>query len=65
MMHGDWLKTMTYSRVPVLHDVRDITLARDDLVALVSYENKVGFSLLAPWVGPYTLHFRHLRSCGR
>ncbi|KZT00504.1 WD40 repeat-like protein [Laetiporus sulphureus 93-53] len=28
------------NRVPVLHDVRDITLARDDLVALVSYENK-------------------------
>lgn len=30
------------SRVPVLHDVRDITLARNDDVALVSYENKVG-----------------------
>ncbi|CAL1699128.1 unnamed protein product [Somion occarium] len=28
------------NRVPVLHDVRDITLARNDLVALVSYENK-------------------------
>ncbi|EPT02101.1 hypothetical protein FOMPIDRAFT_1029426 [Fomitopsis schrenkii] len=28
------------NRVPVLHDVRDITLARDDQVALVSYENK-------------------------
>ncbi|KAI0783765.1 WD40 repeat-like protein [Abortiporus biennis] len=27
-------------RVPVLHDVRDITLARNDHVALVSYENK-------------------------
>ncbi len=29
------------SRVPVLHEVRDITLARNDQVALVSYENKV------------------------
>ncbi|KAH9836204.1 WD40 repeat-like protein [Rhodofomes roseus] len=28
------------NRVPVLHDVRDITLAHDDQVALVSYENK-------------------------
>ncbi|EMD35391.1 hypothetical protein CERSUDRAFT_116166 [Gelatoporia subvermispora B] len=28
------------NRVPVLHDVRDITLARNDQVALVSYENK-------------------------
>ncbi|KAH9936025.1 WD40 repeat-like protein [Amylocystis lapponica] len=28
------------NRVPVLHDVRDITLSRDDQVALVSYENK-------------------------
>ncbi|KAI0346641.1 WD40 repeat-like protein [Trametopsis cervina] len=28
------------NRVPVLHDVRDITLAKDGLVALVSYENK-------------------------
>lgn len=26
--------------MPVLHDVRDITLARNGLVALVSYENK-------------------------
>lgn len=30
-----------HSRVPVLHDVRDITMARHDGVALVSYENKV------------------------
>lgn len=29
------------SRVPVLHDVRDITLSTKDQVALVSYENKV------------------------
>ncbi len=29
------------SQVPVLHDVRDITLARNGLVALVSYEHKV------------------------
>ncbi|KAI0090434.1 WD40-repeat-containing domain protein [Irpex rosettiformis] len=28
------------NRVPVLHDVRDITLAKDGHVALVSYENK-------------------------
>ncbi|KAI1794365.1 WD40 repeat-like protein [Ganoderma leucocontextum] len=28
------------NRVPVLHEVRDITLARNDHVALVSYENK-------------------------
>ncbi|OCH89316.1 WD40 repeat-like protein [Obba rivulosa] len=28
------------NRVPVLHDVRDITLAKNDQVALVSYENK-------------------------
>ena len=35
---------MHNSRVPVLHDVRDITLARNDEVALVSYENKVGMS---------------------
>ncbi|KAH9941858.1 WD40 repeat-like protein, partial [Epithele typhae] len=28
------------NRVPVLHEVRDITLARNDQVALVSYENK-------------------------
>ncbi len=32
---------MKSSRVPVLHEVRDITLARNDQVALVSYENKV------------------------
>lgn len=39
-----WLPVndLSGSRVPVLHDVRDITLARDDQVALVSYENKVG-----------------------
>lgn len=35
------------SRVPVLHEVRDITLARNDQVALVSYENKVS--------GPFVL----------
>jgi len=29
------------SQVPVLHDVRDITLSHDDRFALVSYENKV------------------------
>ena len=29
------------SQVPVLHEVRDITLARNGNVALVSYENKV------------------------
>lgn len=29
------------SRVPVLHEVRDITMARTGDVALVSYENKV------------------------
>lgn len=29
------------SQVPVLNDVRDITLARNGLVALVSYEDKV------------------------
>ncbi|KAH8103027.1 WD40 repeat-like protein [Cristinia sonorae] len=28
------------NRVPVIHEVRDITLARNDQVALVSYENK-------------------------
>jgi len=30
-----------YSQVPVLHDVRDITLSYDDKFALISYENKV------------------------
>ena len=32
---------MLCSRVPVLHEVRDITMARTGDVALVSYENKV------------------------
>ena len=32
---------MLASRVPVLHEVRDITMARTGDVALVSYENKV------------------------
>lgn len=30
-----------FSQTPVLNDVRDITLARKGLVALISYENKV------------------------
>lgn len=29
-----------YSQVPILHEVRDITLAKSGNVALVSYENK-------------------------
>jgi hypothetical protein len=29
------------SQTPVLNDVRDITLARNGLLALISYENKV------------------------
>lgn len=33
--------TIDFSQVPVLHEVRDITLARKGNVALVSYENKV------------------------
>ena len=41
---------MLFSRVPVLHEVRDITLTRPiqgrEQVALVSYENKVGRPLL-------------------
>lgn len=32
---------LSLSRVPVLHEVRDITMARVGDVALVSYENKV------------------------
>jgi hypothetical protein len=30
------------SQVPVLNDVRDITISKDGKYALVSYENKVG-----------------------
>lgn len=33
------------SQTPVLNDVRDITLARQGLVALISYENKVHISI--------------------
>lgn len=36
------------SRVPVLHEVRDITMARTGDVALVSYENKVR-TISIPW----------------
>ena len=32
--------TRLISQVPILHEVRDITLARNGSVALVSYENK-------------------------
>lgn len=32
---------MFVSQVPILHDVRDITLAKSGSEALVSYENKV------------------------
>jgi hypothetical protein len=35
------------SQVPVLNEVRDITVARDNKVALVSYEHKARFNFSA------------------
>ena len=40
----------TYSRVPVLHEIRDITLAKNDQGALVSYENKVSVPRWPTWI---------------
>ncbi|KAI0324766.1 WD40 repeat-like protein [Cubamyces sp. BRFM 1775] len=49
------------NRVPVLHEVRDITLARNDQVALVSYENKAPPQLwkLDPVKDSVRLSLRH------
>ncbi|KAI0763501.1 WD40 repeat-like protein [Trametes elegans] len=49
------------NRVPVLHEVRDITLARHDHVALVSYENKAPPQLwkLDPVKDSVRLSLRH------
>ncbi|RPD69485.1 WD40 repeat-like protein [Lentinus tigrinus ALCF2SS1-7] len=54
-------KQIIGDRVPVLHDVRDITLARNDQVALVSYENKAPPQLwkLEPVKDSVRLSLRH------
>ena len=48
MLIGSVRTNLNGSRVPVLHEVRDITLARNDQVALVSYENKVSSAVSSP-----------------
>ncbi|OJT12118.1 hypothetical protein TRAPUB_11343 [Trametes pubescens] len=55
------VKSEIENRVPVLHEVRDITLARNDQVALVSYENKAPPQLwkLDPVKDSVRLSLRH------
>ena len=46
MTRIDLLLTNGNSQTPVMNDVRDITIARNGVAALVSYENKVSKSHL-------------------